>query len=164
MCRINRTMPSNQIAVCSRTMEVEDKRVAARARLLKRRSRRTGTKYYREQQPVLYGTAIKLPSAPLRTPVFMLPRNDLATIPEDEEIHGGFFLRLSSNTQQLHSQGQMFWGMISLSANNKSVVDVCYRGFSCRIDGNIKTRAKKTILSRNRQAIRHQFVSPSRWD
>ena len=96
-------------------------------------------------------------SPPMRIPVFMLPRRDLATIQEDEEIHEGFFVRVSVGPHL----DREFWGLMSLSECHRfleqsEATSVKYRSFSCHIADDIDARRRNTILSQTKQAIRQQ--------
>jgi len=70
---------------------------------------------------------------PARVPVFMLPQNDVSTIPEDSEIHQGFSVNM---TLQPH-RTRIFSGLMSLSNIDKPAIDqsattsVQFRSFSC---------------------------------
>ena len=70
---------------------------------------------------------------PARIPVFQLPHNDLPTIPEDSEIHQGFFVNM---TTQPH-QTRIFSGLMSMSNPDRMAIEksattaVEFRSFEC---------------------------------
>ena len=102
----------------------------------------------------------KLPTAKVEIPVFMLPRNDLATIPEDEEIHEGFFLQLLPSLLPPPPPPHRLWflGLMAMDDGffSDTTSDIHYRKFSYRIDKDMETKKRRSILSRSRRAIRHQ--------
>ena len=57
--------------------------------------------------------------APATVPVFMLPHNDLSTIPEDGEVYQGFSVKLSLKPHQ----ERRYAGLLSLSNIDKEVME-----------------------------------------
>ena len=101
------------------------------ANLLKRHSTRLSKcESLNKSSPTSNGRAKE---APARIPVFMLPHTDLATVPEDEEIHGGFLLHM---VVRPHHK-RRFAGLIALSdvdercLERSAATSVKFRSFSC---------------------------------
>lgn len=92
-------------------------------------------------------TSPKIPKkVAAQVPVFQLPLNDLSSIPEEAEIHRGFFVNMKLQPHQT----RRFSGLMSISEPDKDAIektattDVEYRSFSCK-----KTIPKTTpILAR----------------
>lgn len=84
----------------------------------------------------------------------MLPRNYLATIQEDEEVHEGFFVRVFVEPHE----ERVFGGLMSLEEvlDATETTSVEYQSYSCRITGNMSGKQRNDILSRSKLAIRQQ--------
>ena len=97
------------------------------AKIMKRHSRRFATLCYRKLPTSTASSSVTAAarrsnnkdersgaaSTCARIPVFMLPHKDLATIPEDREIHEGFLVRMSVRPHR--PDERRFSGLVSIS-------------------------------------------------
>lgn len=133
-------------------------------------------------------TASSVVSAPRRrrVPVFMLPRDSsLGTIQEDEEIYGGFFVRVVPTSSSPSTKNQqppprrkhdddddrVFLGLESLVEDDRffhseassemttttTITDnVDYRFYSFRLSKSLDAKRRKRVISEIKHAIRHK--------